>query len=211
MHISKKIKLLRTEHDLTQEELGKIAGVTNQAVSAWEKGDKEPKVQPLQKICAYFGLDISSFIDEKNDYDAAVAAKDLPDNILPMPKMNKIPLLGTIACGEPILAAENIDDEIDIPENIHADFALRCKGDSMVNDRINDGDIVYIRIQPSVNNGEIAAVLIEDEATLKHVYIRSGSVILQPANPDYEPIVLAGEELNTVRVLGKAVGFTSPL
>lgn len=133
----------------------------------------------------------------------------LPDNILPMPATYTVPLLGTIACGEPILAAENIEDNVEVPENIHADFALRCKGDSMINARIHDGDIVYIRQQPAVNNGEIAAVLIGDEATLKRVYVYEDHVVLQPENPAYEPLVYFGETMSTVRILGKAVGFTS--
>ncbi|MCI7811589.1 MAG: transcriptional repressor LexA [Clostridiales bacterium] len=133
----------------------------------------------------------------------------LPGNILPMPATYTVPLLGTIACGEPILAAENIEDNVEVPENIHADFALRCKGDSMINARIHDGDIVYIRQQPAVNNGEIAAVLIGDEATLKRVYVYEDHVVLQPENPAYEPLVYFGETMSTVRILGKAVGFTS--
>ena len=135
----------------------------------------------------------------------------LPDNILPMPATYTVPLLGTIACGEPILAAENIEDNVEIPEHIHADFALRCKGDSMINARIHDGDIVYIRQQPAVNNGEIAAVLIGDEATLKRVYVYEDHVVLQPENPAYEPLVYFKAAMQAVRILGKAVGFTSLL
>ena len=137
------------------------------------------------------------------------------NNIFPMPETRSIPLIGQIACGTPILAEENIEDEIELPEHIKADFALRCRGDSMVNARIHDGDIVYIRQQPTVNNGEIAAVLVGEEATLKRVYIgvnRDGVVdtlILQPANPRYQPMFFKGEELEAVRILGKAVGFTS--
>jgi len=194
------------EQKISYGELSRLTGIPKSMLQRYATGEtKKIPVDSLKLIADALHTTAASLMGWETDTNT------VPDNILPMPEMNKIPLLGTIACGEPILAVENIDDEIDIPENIHADFALRCKGNSMVNDRINDGDIVYIRIQPSVNNGEIAAVLIEDEATLKHVYVRSGSVILQPANPDYEPIVLEGEELNTVRVLGKAVGFTSPL
>ena len=133
----------------------------------------------------------------------------LPDNIIPMPKMRRIPLLGTIACGEPILAAENIEGDVDTPDNIHVDFALRCKGDSMINARIYDGDIVYIRQQPDVENGEIAAVLIGDEATLKRVYKSEGQVTLMPANDNYPPLVYTGEQLQELHIIGKAVAFTS--
>ena len=127
----------------------------------------------------------------------------------PMPKMRKVPLIGSIACGAPILATENTEWEVDIPDHVHADFALRCKGDSMINARIFDGDIVYIRQQDTVENGEIAAVLIDDEATLKRVRLYDDHISLEPENPQYRPIVYWGEEMNNVRIIGKAVAFTS--
>ncbi len=132
-----------------------------------------------------------------------------PDNIIPLPKTKKIPLLGTIACGEPILAAENIEALINADENLNADFALRCKGDSMINARIFDGDIVYIREQPDVEDGEIAAVLIGEEATLKRVYKYPSKVVLRPENPLYDDMIYSKEEMNEVRILGKAVAFLS--
>ena len=132
-----------------------------------------------------------------------------PTNIIPMPEMRKIPLLGRIACGAPILAEEHIEEYIDIPKNIHADFALTCQGDSMINARIFDGDIVYIRQQDTVDSGEIAAVLIDNDATLKRIRIYEDHVSLEPENPQYRPIVLWGEEMNAVRILGKAIAFTS--
>ena len=135
--------------------------------------------------------------------------KGQPENIIPMPEMRKIPLVGTIACGTPILADQNIEEYVSIPKNIAADFALTCKGDSMINARIFDGDVVYIRQQQTVENGEIAAVLIDNEATLKRVQLFDDHIILQPENPMYKPLVFWGEEMNTVRILGKAVAFTS--
>lgn len=131
------------------------------------------------------------------------------DNIAPLPKTKKVPLLGAIACGDPITAVENIDSYVEVPEWVNADFALICKGDSMVDARIFDGDTVYIREQPEVENGEIAAVLIDDEATLKRVYYQKNKIILQPENKNYEPLVYVGEEILDVRILGKAVYFLS--
>lgn len=130
-------------------------------------------------------------------------------NIDLMPEMRKIPLVGTIACGDPILAEENIEDYVEIPKHIKADFALTCKGDSMINARIFSGDIVYIRQQETVENGEIAAVLIDEEATLKRVRLFPDRIILEPENPMYDPFVYRGDEMNNVRILGKAVAFTS--
>ena len=129
-----------------------------------------------------------------------------------MPRTYKVPLLGTIACGEPILAQENIDTYVNVPDDIKCDFTLRCKGDSMIGARIYDGDIVYIRQQPDVENGEIAAVLIdgiETEATLKRVYKGDGQITLMAANEKYGPYVYVGDDINRVRIIGKAVAFTS--
>ena len=126
----------------------------------------------------------------------------------------RVPVLGTIACGKPILAQENHEDMVGVPDDIHADFCLRCQGDSMINARIYDGDIVFIRQQPSVENGEIAAVLIDDtadvaETTLKRVYIYDSKVMLVAENPQYPPMSFEKEEMNSVRILGKAVAFLS--
>ena len=132
-------------------------------------------------------------------------------NILPLPKTKKVPLLGTIACGKPILAEENIEEYVNLDKNINAEFALRCKGDSMVEARIFSGDIVYIHQQPDVENGEIAAVLIGEEATLKRVYKypKKNMLVLKPANSKMDDFIFVGEELNDIHILGKAVAFLS--
>lgn len=131
------------------------------------------------------------------------------NNITNIPAMRSVPLVGTIACGTPILAEQNIEGDVSAPEHVHADFALRCQGDSMINARIFDGDIVYIRQQETVDDGEIAAVLINDEATLKRVHLYEDHVVLEPENPQYRPLVYWGIDMNAVRILGKAVAFTS--
>ena len=120
-------------------------------------------------------------------------------------------MLGDIACGEPIYASEDRESYIMAGTDINADFCLRAKGDSMIGARILDGDIVFIKKAPTVNNGEIAAVIIGDEATLKRIYYypQKGKLILQAENPKYEPLVYIGEELNEIRILGKAVAFQS--
>ena len=203
MNIGALIKKLRTEHGFSQEELGSMIGVQRAAVQKWESGAvKNLKRDTLKKLSEIFNVPPSSFIAE--DYMSY-------DNVISFPKMNRIPLVGTIACGTPILANENIDGQVTVPEDINADFALRCKGDSMIDARINNGDIVYIRQQPTVDNGEIAAVLIDDEATLKRVYISDNTITLVACNSKYQPFVYTGEQLDQIRILGKAVGFTSAL
>lgn len=197
-----RMKQLREKMGISMMEAAKRLSMPYTTYVNYEKGAREPDSETLIQIANFYGTTIDYLLFR---YDPG----SIPDNIISMPKMRKIPLIGTIACGEPILAAENIDGEVDIPDEVSADFALRCKGDSMINARIFDGDIVYIRQQDIVDNGEIAAVLIDDEATLKRVKLYSDHISLEPENPQYRPIVLWGEEMNTVRILGKAVAFTS--
>ena len=174
----------------------------------YERGEREPGLETLEQIADYFNVDMDYLLG-KSDIVSKARWGFPASNIIPMPEMRKIPLLGSIACGAPILAEEHIEGEVDIPNHVHADFALICKGDSMINARLFDGEIVYIRQQEMVESGEIAAVLIDTEATLKRVKLLSDRIILSPENPLYDPLVFRGEEMNTVRILGKAVAFTS--
>lgn len=201
-----RMKARRKEIGVPVEEIATALGVSVATIYRYENGEIEKVPGSVLEPLANVLKTTPAYLMGWEDFDSA-----LPDNILPMPKMRKIPLLGTIACGEPILAAENIECDVNIPEDIRADFALRCKGDSMINARIFDGDIVYIRKQDSVDNGEIAAVLIDDSATLKRVRAFPDHIILEPANPTIEPMTYWREQMNEVRILGKAVGFTSAI
>lgn len=147
-------------------------------------------------------------IERKNEETSENIFEKYPD-IQPLPEMRKVPLLGAIACGEPIYREE--DEWISLPNDIKADFCLRCEGDSMIDARINDGDIVFIKSCPEVENGQIAAVSIDNEVTLKRVfyYPEKSRLVLYPENKAYEPFVYMNEELNDVRILGRAVMFLS--
>lgn len=136
---------------------------------------------------------------------------ELPSNMYPLPEMEKIPLVGSIACGTPILAEENINAYVDLPHHIRADYALECKGDSMIGADINDGDIVYIRKQSTVENGQIAAVRIGEEATLKRVYYDGECVQLVAENPQIKPMVFWKEEMNDIVIEGLAVAHCRSL
>ncbi len=196
-------------NNITQSELCRMTGIPKSAISQYLSGSFKPKQDRLLLIANaldvseawLLGIDVP---EDKNNFRSYLG-------VLPIPKTVKKPRLGAIACGEPILAQENIEDYDDVPEDIKCDFTLLCKGDSMINARINDGDIVYIRQQDTVENGEIAAVLIEDEATLKRVFKYDDKLVLQPENSKYEPFIYIKEEMNKVRIIGKAVGFTSKL
>lgn len=206
MSFGAKLKEYRTIHGISQEDLAKKLNTTKQVISRYENEQRSPKLSIAVEYSEKLGIPLDILVDDKKGLDIS----SIP-GINPLPKMVKKPRLGTIACGEPILAVENIEDYDDVPDDIKCDFTLICKGDSMINARINDGDIVYIRKQEQVDNGEIAAVLIDNEATLKRVYVYSNKVVLQPENPKYEPFVYVGEEMNEIRIIGKAVGFTSKL
>ena len=199
-----RLRQLRKEDNLTQKDLAAKLGLAFSTISMYERGIREPDFETTEAIADYFNVSMD-FLLGKSQNTAPMG------NIIPIPQLNRIPLLGTIACGTPILATENLDGEVSIPDDIKADFALRCSGDSMIDARILDGDIVYIRQQPTVNNGEIAAVLIGEEATLKKVFISEGTITLLACNSNYQPFVYSGEKLNEIRILGKAVGFTSKI
>jgi len=219
--IGSRIKELRTELGLSQRALAVELKISASSIGMYEIGHRDPDSETLEAIADYFNVDMDYLYgksDVKNKYAwwKSVSASVNPyeaSNIIPMPKMNKIPLLGTIACGTPITAVENIEEEIDIPEHIHADFALRCKGDSMIGADIRNGDIVYIRQTPEVNDGQIAAVLIEDEATLKRVYYDkpANQITLIAENTSVRPMVYTGEALEHIKILGRAVGLSRNL
>ncbi len=199
-----RIKYARKACGMTQAELAEKIGVKFSAIHKYENGLvvnlKRDTIAALAKA-----LDVSPAwlmcMDDTPD--------SLPANILPLPKMKKVPLVGDIACGTPILAVQNVEAFLSMPEGVNADFCLRCKGDSMINARIFDGDIVYIRQQETVEHGEIAAVLIDNEATLKRVYLYDDRIVLEAENPQYRPKSYWGEDMNDVRILGRAVAFTS--
>ena len=201
--IGEMIKKSRQNVGMTQQQLADALGVQRAAVSKYEKGIVSPSVDIIEKIAAALDTTPAYLLG---------GVPDLPqyDNIFPIEK-KKFPLLGEIACGKPIFADEDKESYIEAGTDIKADFCLKAKGDSMINARILDGDLVFIRQQPIVDNGEIAAVIIEDEATLKRVYYypEQGKLILNPENPKYEPLVYVKEELDQIRILGKAVAFQS--
>lgn len=178
----------------------------------YEKGAREPSSEQLLLIAKYFGVTTDYLIGLTDTAFSGAPSESLFEkypNIIPVPEMRKVPLLGAVACGEPIYREEN--EWIQLPNNIHADFCLRCEGDSMINARIFDGDIVFIQACQTVENGQIAAVSIDNEATLKRVYYypEKNKLVLNPENPAYEPFVYTDEELNDIRILGKAVAFLS--
>lgn len=200
---------------MTQAELSSRSKISKSSISHYLKGDWEGKQDAVYSIAQVLnvseawlmGYDVPMDTEHATPSQPAQKAT-IPPGFEPMPEMVNLPVVGKIACGTPILAQQNIDGHVDAPEDIRCDFALRCKGDSMIGAGIHDGDAVYIHIQPEVENGEIAAVRIGEEATLKRVYYDGTTLTLMPYNNAYAPMVYTGPQLEDVHIEGKAVGYT---
>lgn len=203
--VGERIKHKRESLGLTQEELAKKMGYKSKStINKIEKGINDVSQSKLIDFAKILNTSPSYLMGWSKEEDYSEI-----DNIIPLPKIKPLPIIGTIACGEPILADENIEGYLDAEKKLNADFCLRCKGDSMINARIYDGDIVFIKSQPDVEDGEIAAVLIDGEATLKRVYKMPGRITLRAENPNFKPIELKEEDMKDIRIIGKAVGFCS--
>lgn len=190
----------------TQKEVADAISVSPQTFNTWTQGIALPRMGKIQALANYFNINKSDLLD-KHDFDLSLP--NIP-NIYPI-ELKRFPLLGEIACGEPRFASEDRESYVEASTDIQADFCLKARGDSMINARIQDGDIVFIREQPSVYNGEIAAVVIDDEATLKRVfyYPEKDLFILKAENPKYDDLVYSKSELDNIRILGKAIAFQS--
>lgn len=196
----------RKELGLTLAQVADAIGVTEATVQRWESGNiknvRYEKLAPLSNLLGVSPATLMGWEDEET----------LPANVSRIEPMQRIPLVGQIACGIPILAEQNIEDYVDLPGHIRADFALTCKGESMIGAGIRTGDIVYIRKQEEVENGQIAAVMVGgDEATLKRVYTKPGVVQLVAENPNIAPAVFIGKEAEQIHIIGLAVAYTHVL
>jgi repressor LexA len=206
--MSEKIKELRTSQGLTLEQVANKVGVGKSTVRKWETGIianmKRDKIAALAEALhttpAYLmGWEENEPSSERNDLFAQFG-------IMPISK-KKLPILGNAACGEPKYAEQTFEGYVTVGADMQADFCLYAKGDSMVNARIHDGDIVFVRKQDIVEDGEIAVVLVEDDTTIKRVYYdRENNVLtLVPENPAFKIMRYMGAELNQIRILGKVI------
>lgn len=204
MAIKDNIKNLRTARQLSQDDLAKAIGCTNKAVSTWEKGTREPRMGAIQKMADFFGVPKSAIIedDPQDIYHLT--------NYVALQK-KKIPLLGKVAAGEPIYADEHIEEYLPVNEDVHADFALRIQGDSMINAGIEDGNIVFVKKQDEVEQGQIAVVLREDSATVKRFYRTETMIQLISENPKYPPIIIQESDFQNVRILGRVTAVLKKL
>ncbi len=192
-------------------DLARTTGLSRARISQYIHGKYTPGADGICRLAAALSVSEAWLMgqDTQNTPDETTS---LPCDVSPL-SLRAYPVLGRIACGQPILAVEDVEEFASTTDSTKADFCLVAKGDSMVGARIYDGDQVFIKSTDMVNNGEIAAVVVNDEATLKRVYYypEESKLILYPENPSYEPLVFVGEELNDIRILGKAVAVQAKL
>ncbi len=199
MNVGKIIKEMRVVKGLTQAELAKMLDIAPTTVSSWERGENRPLMDKISILADIFDVPVSHFFPK---------SKKEVEGIMPL-RTKKVPLLGTIAAGEPIYCAEECTAYITVDYDLDVDFCIKVNGDSMIEARINNDDTVFIRQQPTVENGEIAAVMIDDEVTLKRFYHNNGGVILRPENCKYQPRYYSEKDFKQIRILGKAIFFQS--
>ena len=199
--LSTRVRLRREELGLSQEQLAQRMGYRSKSsITKLEKGVNDIPQAKLEELAAALDTTPAWLLG----IETAAAP---PPGFEPLPEMARVPLVGSIACGTPITAEQNIECYIGVPAAWHADFALTCHGDSM-SPTICNGDIVCIRCQPEVEQGEIAAVRVGEEATLKHFHRQGDAVMLLADNAAVcPPMFYAGEQLSELHIEGKAVGL----
>lgn len=199
---SNNLSRLLNEHEKSQYELANYLDVSNQTITNYVKGYNSPRMDKVDKIASFFGVSRIELLGN-NEIDLS----KIP-GIIPLQKAKRIPILGIIACGSPIWAEENFEGYFIADETIKADFILKAKGDSMIDAEIYDGDLVFLKKTPDVESGKIAAVLINNEATLKKVVKGDDFILLQPCNDNYKPILL--NENSDAMIIGETIGVYHP-
>ena len=192
----------------TRQDLCRDLGFAYSTLTDWINAVKYPRIDKIEMMANYFGVTKSDLVEMHISAPFDTARKIIPKakNISPFTP-SRVPLVGRIAAGTPILAEQNIDGYENLADGVQADFCLEVQGDSMIGANIHSGDIVFIRQQEEVEDGEIAAVLIDDSATLKRFYRHDGAVELRPENPRYKSMIFTADNCQQFRVLGKAVAL----
>ena len=205
--LAERIRALRKEKGLSLEQLAEMIGTSRQTVHRYETGAiTNVPHEKIEALARALGTTPSRLMGWDNE-DRLSSLNYIEGTKLSDITKRRLPVLGNVACGEPIFATEETGYYVSVSSDISADFCLTARGDSMINARIFDGDILFVKQQDSVDDGEIAVVLIEDEATVKRVYFNreDGILTLMPENPTYKPMRYMGRELDRIRILGKVV------
>ena len=193
------------ENDISQNELARRVGMAKSAISRYFNRTREFPLNRAEQFAKALGLETEYLLGVSLPSEDTIENRPLPENLKPITKVNRIPIVGSIAAGTPILATENIESYLLLGQEYKADFALKIMGDSMIDVGINDGDLALIIKDRPISNGEIYAVLVDGEATLKKVYKNDDYLTLQPCNSKYEPLVVKEED--NPYIVGKLSGI----
>lgn len=193
------------ENDISQNELARRVGMAKSAISRYFNRTREFPLNRADQFAKALGLETEYLLGVSLPKEDTIENRPLPENLKPITKVNRVPIVGSIAAGTPILATENIESYLLLGQEYRADFALKIKGDSMIDVGINDGDLALIIKDRPVTNGDIYAVLVDGEATLKKVYKNDDYLTLQPCNSKYEPLVVKEED--NPYIVGKLSGI----
>ncbi|MFS0858303.1 LexA family protein [Paenibacillus taichungensis] len=191
---AKNILKLRKNKNLTQQALADALNLGKTTVSQWESAQKLPNAGSIEKIASFFNIPKSALFEEGSSQFSTYG------------RMVSVPIVGKISCGNGILAFEEVENYEDTPEDWVSGgdyFYLIAKGDSMIGARIHNGDLLLINKQETIQDGEIAAVLVNDEVYLKRVFRQNENIILQSENPAYPPIVASPNNGNEIYIIGK--------
>lgn len=202
-NISKNLKYYMELKDINNKELAEVLGVSESTVGKWLLKKSTPRMGVIEKLANYFNIEKSDLIEDKT------SSSSNPGTI-PLKNIVKIPILGHIQCGQPVMTVENYEGYFAADSDlINSDFCVYADGDSMIDVGICEGDLVFLKSTPQVENGKIAAVLIDDATTLKRFYKNENQIILQPENKTYSPIIITEEDGKNIKILGEMVGMYS--
>ena len=193
--MAQNIRYYLKKYGKTQKEICKDLGFKEMTFSDWVNAKTYPRIDKIEKMANYFHVQKADLVEEKR--------KPLK-NIVPIERC-MVPIIGQIAAGKPILADEHIEAFLPCDTGVHADFGLVVSGDSMIGADIHDGDVVFIRSQPIVDDGQIAAVRIDDDATLKRFYKNPDGCTLVSMNPQYPPMIFNSDNCDSIQIIGLAV------
>ena len=207
MKLGDKLKKIRIDKNMSMEELKNLLNnkydlnISKSMISRWENGKSEPINTYLSAYAKEFNLDMNDLLD--------IDLSEI-EGIKIIKKFANVPLLGEIACGEPIFCQRNYDGYFQIDEDLDKpDFCLTARGESMIDVGIHDGDLIFMKQTPTVENGKIAAVIIDEDVTLKRFYKKDHEIILQPENKAYSPIILRENDGQNIKIIGEMIGMYS--
>lgn len=202
--LAKNLKRYMELKDVDRNTLSEVLEVPYSTLSDWINANKYPRIDKIEMLANYFKIEKSDLIERPRPDIYSLPGIHKVENLI------RVPILGHIQCGMPVLSECNYEGYFKLdPELCEADFSLVADGDSMIDANIHEGDIVFFKETPDVESGTIAAVLLDDQTTLKKVIKMDDALILQPANDAYKPILVKQGDYSNVMILGKMVGVFS--